>query len=212
MLLACWTLQEVWTLCRILKRNTSNRKCIPDWREISNTTTTRNRTNPVVDAASSKTCSVESDNRQAYNICFRTTPVTKHLHDDLKKKKKPVLVSSDLHVNIGSNNLVMAPGLASIYQAPSSGITSYSNFSSPEVNELPQYGNWDELRSIVEFAGGDTFFSYWTDGINTIWSWLCNIRCHIYIYMRLFLVTYFLLICLECRRRHDFNSINYKRF
>lgn len=151
---------EVWTLCRILKRNTSNRKCIPDWREISNTTTTRNRTNPVVDAASSKTCSVESDNRQAYNICFRTTPVTKHLHDDLKKKKKPVLVSSDLHVNIGSNNLVMAPGLASIYQAPSSGITSYSNFSSPEVNELPQYGNWDELRSIVEFAGGDTFFSY----------------------------------------------------
>lgn len=144
-------MQEVWTLCRILKRNTSNRKGIPDWREIS-TTKTRNNI-PVLDAASSKTCSVESDNWQGYNICFRTTPITKHLHEH--DEQKPILFSNDLlHVNIGSNNLVMGPGLDSIYQAPS---TSYSNFSSPEVNELAQYGNWDELRSIAEFAGG-TFF------------------------------------------------------
>nr|GEZ43768.1 transcription factor JUNGBRUNNEN 1-like [Tanacetum cinerariifolium] len=26
---------EVWTLCRILKRNVSNRKIVPDWKELS---------------------------------------------------------------------------------------------------------------------------------------------------------------------------------
>ncbi|XP_011097796.1 transcription factor JUNGBRUNNEN 1 [Sesamum indicum] len=47
---------EVWTLCRIFKRNVSYKKCIPDWREIA---AKKSTINPAVDA-SSKTCTPQA--------------------------------------------------------------------------------------------------------------------------------------------------------
>ncbi|KAK6149521.1 hypothetical protein DH2020_017046 [Rehmannia glutinosa] len=52
-------MEEVWTLCRILKRNVSYRKCVPDWREVSDKKINY-IINPIVDHhASSQTCSLE---------------------------------------------------------------------------------------------------------------------------------------------------------
>ncbi|KAA8523453.1 hypothetical protein F0562_009876 [Nyssa sinensis] len=123
---------EVWTLCRIFKRNVSYRKCIPDWRELS-----AKRTNPV--DASSKTCSVESDNRDGY-ISFRA-PVIRQINEN-----KPFVN----HV-MNETNQFIACQQSSISQTPST--ASYSSFFSPEsMNEFIKYGDWDDLRSVVEFS------------------------------------------------------------
>ncbi|XP_057460383.1 transcription factor JUNGBRUNNEN 1-like [Actinidia eriantha] len=117
---------EVWTICRILKRNTSYKKCIPDWRELS-----AKKPNPIVDA-SSKTCSVESDSTESYTDFRSSAPVIQQNHG-----KKHCSNS------IGETNQMMS-------QAPF--VASYSSFCSPDMNELIKYGDWDELRSVVEFA------------------------------------------------------------
>lgn len=138
---------EVWTLCRILKRNTSHKKSLPDWRD--QITTSKRNYNPLIDA-SSKTCSGESDNLQGFNISFQQTPI---ITDQLISEEKPVVFSNNHVTDLSHLNL--GPVTSSMYQeaAPSSVITSYSNFSSPEMNEFVRYGDWEELRSFVEFAG-----------------------------------------------------------
>ncbi|KAL6998957.1 hypothetical protein U1Q18_000124 [Sarracenia purpurea var. burkii] len=122
---------EVWTLCRIFKRNLSHRKCTPDWREVSA------KRNPM--DASSKTCSVESDSHESY-IDFRSAPAgTRH------NEKKNVVNHA------GETNQMLRGQFSSASQAPSAG--SYSNFFSPDVNDqFIKYGDWDELGSVVEFA------------------------------------------------------------
>ncbi|KAL7186893.1 hypothetical protein ACSBR2_028578 [Camellia fascicularis] len=122
---------EVWTLCRILKRNVSYRKCIPDWRELSA------KRNPV--DASSKTCSIdESDSHEGFNIDFRA-PV-------IRQNEKKLFAS-----HLGETNQRMVGQLSSIsHQTPSTG--TYSNFYSHDVNEFIKFGDWDELRSVVEFS------------------------------------------------------------
>ncbi|XP_059666669.1 transcription factor JUNGBRUNNEN 1-like [Cornus florida] len=122
---------EVWTLCRIFKRNVSYRK-ITDWREQPAA-----KQNPV--DASSKTCSVDSDNNPQSYISFRA-PLLRQT-----EKMKP----SANHV-INNTNQFMSSQLSSISQVPST--ASYSSFSSPDMNGCFTYGDWDELRSVVEFA------------------------------------------------------------
>ncbi|KAK3042610.1 hypothetical protein RJ639_000862 [Escallonia herrerae] len=129
---------EVWTLCRILKRNMSARKSAPDWREV-----VAKRNNQVLDA-SSKTCSVESENRQGY-ISFRAPA-------------KSALGISETNQLLRDHQLIST----STIQAPSdTPAMSYSScFSSPEVNEyFLKHGDWDELRSLVEFAADIPFFT-----------------------------------------------------
>ncbi len=124
--------QEVWTLCRIFKRNVSHRKYTPDWREISN------KRQPVAIDISSKTCSVDSNSRENY-LSFGAPHIQ---YSD----KKPVIN----HVN--ERKQLHADQLSSITQPPS--MASSSNISSPYENEVFAYGDWDELRSVVEFAFG----------------------------------------------------------
>ncbi|XP_074369608.1 transcription factor JUNGBRUNNEN 1-like [Apium graveolens] len=134
---------EVWTLCRILKKNTSHKKSVPDWKDQSS-----KKIKNLIDA-SSKTCSGESDNLQGFSISFQQTPI---ITDQHIREEKPVVFSNNHFTNL--SHLVMGPATSSMYQeAPLSAVTSYSNFSSPEMNEFVQYGDWDELRSFVEFAG-----------------------------------------------------------
>ncbi|CAK9174980.1 unnamed protein product [Ilex paraguariensis] len=119
---------EVWTLCRIFKRNVTYRKCPPDWRELST------KSNPV--DASSKTSSVESDGRQGY-ISF-SAPVVR------QSERKPI-VNHQFDVT----NQLLVGELSSISQVPSSTV-SYSSFYNQ--GEFSRHGDWDELRSIVELA------------------------------------------------------------
>ncbi|KAK3033119.1 hypothetical protein RJ639_036478, partial [Escallonia herrerae] len=129
---------EVWTLCRIMKRNMSARKSAPDWREV-----VAKRNNQVLDA-SSKTCSVESENRQGY-ISFRAPA-------------KSALNISETNQLLRDHQLIST----STIQAPSDtpAMSYSSSFSSPEVNEyFLKHGDWDELRSLVEFAADIPFFT-----------------------------------------------------
>ncbi|XP_034679654.1 transcription factor JUNGBRUNNEN 1-like [Vitis riparia] len=65
---------EIWTLCRILKRNMSSRSARPGWRDAS---AKRNPTN-----TRPKTCTVDSENREGYTTFG--APVGAH------NEKKPV--------------------------------------------------------------------------------------------------------------------------
>ncbi|KAK3033118.1 hypothetical protein RJ639_036477 [Escallonia herrerae] len=127
-------LQEVWTLCRILKRCATYRKSVPDRKELY-----AKRNNASLDS-SSKTCIIESDNGLAY-ISFRA-PGT--------NEKKPFT-----HQINDANQLLTDHQLSSTSQAPST--ASYSSFVSPDANDFLKHGDWDELRSIVGFVA-DPFF------------------------------------------------------
>ncbi|PWA92952.1 Elongation factor G, III-V domain-containing protein [Artemisia annua] len=116
---------EVWTLCRILKRNVSNRKIVPDWKELSI------KRNPVVDAGS-KSCSEDSDHEMKSYISFQNPSIQlnheKNLYD---------------HTN-GMNHLTAISRFTD--QAPSINL---------EMNEFIENGDWNDLRSVVEFAAAD---------------------------------------------------------
>ncbi|GKB53112.1 hypothetical protein Tco_0903865 [Tanacetum coccineum] len=122
LLISCWDhcmMHEVWTLCRILKRNVSNRKIVPDWKELSI------KRNHVVDTGS-KTCNEDSDHEMQSYISFQD-PV-KNLFN---------------HTN-GMDPLTAISRFTD--QAPSTNL---------EMNDLIENGDWDDLRSVVEFAASD---------------------------------------------------------
>ncbi|KAJ4981844.1 hypothetical protein NE237_032681 [Protea cynaroides] len=125
---------EIWTLCRIFKRNVSY-KYRPDWRGAS--TLKQNPTD-----SSSQTCSFESDNREkckSFGACVSQ-----------QNDKKSTLN------HIDEKNQFFSTQLNSVaLQAPFT--TLYSSFPNGNGNDLFREGNRDELASIVEFAIDPTF-------------------------------------------------------
>lgn len=140
---------EVWTLCRIFKRNTSYKKCIPDWRDQQSA---KRSTNPI--DANSKTCSMDSNHSHESYIDFRSAPqVIRQNHDHHQKKNNFV------HHHVGHMTNPMAVGQLSSITSQTPSVASYSSFFSPDVNEFIKYGDWGELGSVVEFAAPpDTIF------------------------------------------------------
>ncbi|KAL6543010.1 hypothetical protein OROHE_010530 [Orobanche hederae] len=130
---------EVWTLCRIIKRNVSHRKQIPDWRESA-----AKRSiiiNPTSDS-SSKTCSIDSslhNTQNSYNINFNAPFV--------QTENKPFSgqnIANHRHYFPGQYS--SSPTILSS-QAPfgdSSSIFNYIN------NESIRHADWEDLRSIIE--------------------------------------------------------------
>ncbi|KAK4341756.1 hypothetical protein RND71_037572 [Anisodus tanguticus] len=139
---------EVWTLCRIFKRNGSYKKCLPEWR-----IETAAKRNPV--DTSSQTCSADSSD---FIISFGAPSIVKNINNNITHETKPF--SSHVHQDISNNNQQLLMGqLNSVsYQAPLSttgAVSSYSSFGQtlvPDMNELLKHGDWDELRSILELA------------------------------------------------------------
>ncbi|KAF8408633.1 hypothetical protein HHK36_004696 [Tetracentron sinense] len=120
---------EIWTLCRIIKRNVPFRKYTPSFRETSI------KQNPI--DSTFETCSLESDNRDKYKSFG--TPVLQ------QNGKKPFAN------HIDERNHSFAGQLSSIAQVPHS--EPYMSFSNPIGNDfIEDDGNWDELRSMVEFG------------------------------------------------------------
>ncbi|GMN56534.1 hypothetical protein TIFTF001_025651 [Ficus carica] len=146
---------EIWTLCRIFKRNMSYRKYTPDWRELST-----NKRQPT-DTISSKKCnSLESNNnniiinREAnYNYIDFSAPAM-HYRDQLVEKK-PVLN----HTITNGSQLHDGPQLSSTAShnladnVPHS-MDAISNFSpySDENDQFFTHTSWDELSAVVELA------------------------------------------------------------
>ncbi|KAK4594596.1 hypothetical protein RGQ29_018325 [Quercus rubra] len=144
---------EIWTLCRIFKRNLSHRKYTPDWRELS---TKRHHA-----GTSSKACSGESSNNRESYINFGAPFIFQNENNNEIKTVNHINNESDqLHVGQLSSSIAQPPSSSFIAQPPSSSSTTKlpSSFSSfpinpvPEANEFFAYENWDELRSVVEFA------------------------------------------------------------
>lgn len=144
--------QEVWTLCRILKRNVSYKKCVPDWREVCNNGGAKKIGNPV--EASSKACStVESNDCQSY-ISFMD-PGIGQMNE---KKPFPCSRMNEMNNLRGSSQLSSTSVVSE--QPPPSASYSYANYFTTGMNEmLLKHGDWDELGSVVGFAA-DPFIMY----------------------------------------------------
>ncbi|KAG2689650.1 hypothetical protein I3760_09G148200 [Carya illinoinensis] len=126
---------EVWTLCRIFKRDVSNKKYGSEWRknEISK------RSTPTHDS-SSITCSSESNSGHKY-LSFGAPFATmgndgKPFSDSIEEKNMQFLARQH--------------SLSSTGQVPY--LSSCSSFSNPKEEEIFKEGNWDELMPMVEFA------------------------------------------------------------
>ncbi|XP_022751599.1 transcription factor JUNGBRUNNEN 1-like [Durio zibethinus] len=122
---------EVWTICRIFKRNVSHKKYTPNWRELA-------AKRPSTGTPSSQNCSVESNSHENY-ITFGSQIVQNY-------DEKPFVN----HMMNGSRSQWHAEQSWSIAQ-PSS-MASSSSFSNGRENDFFTHANWDELKSVVEFA------------------------------------------------------------
>lgn len=125
-------LQEVWTLCRIFKRNVSCRKYTPDLKQLSTTPQ-----QPPIDTSSKLCCQVESNYTQESYVNFGA-PLIQHY--DNKPPVHHVKERKPLHVD----------QLSYVAQPPS--MASSLNISSPYGNQILTHGDWDELTSVVDCA------------------------------------------------------------
>ena len=125
-------LQEVWTLCRIFKRNVSCRKYTPDLKQLSTTPQ-----QPPIDTNSKICCQVESNYTQESYVNFGA-PLIQHY--DNKPPVHHVKERKPLHVD----------QLSYVAQPPS--MASSLNISSPYGNQILTRGDWDELTSVVDCA------------------------------------------------------------
>ncbi|XP_009587883.1 transcription factor JUNGBRUNNEN 1-like [Nicotiana tomentosiformis] len=128
---------EAWTLCRILKRNASYRKFIPDWKVAAAT-------------PQPKICSsnIDSSKSSQIYISFSTPHVVKQntCSDHVENKQL-------LNVGQQSSGSANDESMLSI-----STVATASNSNSPlDFNEWLEHGNWDELKSIFELSF-DPFF------------------------------------------------------
>ena len=121
-------MQEVWTLCRIIKRVPSYKKYVPAAAKQS----------PINDS-NSKTSSFESEISAEQNATFGDSFVQRN-------ERKPVIIDQANHER---NHFLTGGQYDSITDAPFT--AAFQNFWNPDVgDDFFAYGNWDELRTVVE--------------------------------------------------------------
>ncbi|XVF79360.1 hypothetical protein PTKIN_Ptkin14bG0215700 [Pterospermum kingtungense] len=131
---------EVWTICRIFKRNVSLRKYTADWREIAA------KRNSISNTITSQTSfSLESNDDEKNYISFGD-PIRQHYDDE--KQAVDEINGRSQYWHVAADELS-----STIAQVPAQPplIAPSSSFPNPE-NDFFTYANWDELRSVVEFA------------------------------------------------------------
>lgn len=138
-----YILQEVWTLCRILKRNVSYRKssiCVgADWRDVGNNKRDKimNINNPAIFDARSETCStVESCGTD---------------HDQIKGEHKSyICFTSDNRVGDVNQGYFSSSSSVISQAAPSS--SALSSYINGDINEFLRHADWEDLRSVMDYA------------------------------------------------------------
>lgn len=125
--------QEVWTLCRIFKRTPSFKKYTPNLKDSTSVT----KSNPV----NSNTCTLDSESCKPYLIC-RDPLMMQQI------ERKPLVGQIDEKKPLFMGQFGPLPH----HQTPST--TPYPNFWNHQ--NVDDYAftneNWDELRSVVQFA------------------------------------------------------------
>ncbi|KFK38633.1 hypothetical protein AALP_AA3G139300 [Arabis alpina] len=125
---SCLLLAEVWTLCRIFKRNVSSRKYTPEWREL---------------ASGKRVKSQQSNHQEAYiNFGDNESSSSTNMINVLESKGNYERNVFQLH-----QHQPTIPMDTTTTQVDSS-VPHFSNDNIDDIN----YENWDELRSVVEFA------------------------------------------------------------
>ncbi|KAI3686111.1 hypothetical protein L1987_79783 [Smallanthus sonchifolius] len=133
---------EVWTLCRILKRNVWHRKTLPDLRKLSA------KRNLAVN--SSSITYIRDSNRDMPSYIRFQAPMIELNHDKNPFYHHEQLPNEMNHLT--TTGPFIATSTASD-QAPSG---SSSCFSDQDMNDdITKNGDWDDLRSVVEFASAD---------------------------------------------------------
>lgn len=135
--------QEVWTICRVFKRNVSSRK-YTNWKEQSSA----RRQSSVTELPSATiTYSTESNNQEEAYISFENPGIHRHT-DNLKPTAVHQIneISQFSSVEQLSGNIPSNP-----YESMASS-SSLPHANGNDFHELFTQENWDELRSVVEFA------------------------------------------------------------
>lgn len=154
-----YNLQEVWTLCRIFKRIPSYRKYTPTLKDT--------KPNPS-DSSNSKTCSLESDNNNNNNTnrkpnfgSFRSSDSLIFHQQNSVHERKPVLDERS-HLFLGQ--------LAHHQAAPTMVTNCYNPtfLSHQSMEDVFANGDWDELRSVVQFANIDPSTVYDCTGLDRL--------------------------------------------
>ncbi|CAA0842145.1 Transcription factor JUNGBRUNNEN 1 [Striga hermonthica] len=138
---------EVWTLCRILKRNAPYRKYVSDLRLAVKKINSINNNQLLVDASSSETCSIDStdQNGKSSYISF-SSPMTVRQNADQHKSLFPGQNTANVQ-----HELFPGQYLSTASQAPLMAASSFSSYNmSSDINELLSHAdNWEDLQSVV---------------------------------------------------------------
>ncbi|KAF5730825.1 transcription factor JUNGBRUNNEN 1 [Tripterygium wilfordii] len=155
---------EVWTLCRIFKRNLTHRKYTSDWRELSTKRSPINRSSKTTTTTTCNSSSINvestfSNTRECY-LSFGTPLLLQQDHD----QKSAVIFDHDITSATARRNAAnpLSSSINAAHQAPPYMASSSSNNiwnNNPyheDMNnvDLFSYGEVDveELRSVMEFA------------------------------------------------------------
>ncbi|KAI5440641.1 hypothetical protein KIW84_010209 [Lathyrus oleraceus] len=126
---------EIWTLCRIFKRNVSQRK--QQMAEVK----------PLAYKSARMSSNMEFMLNQQTYINFGPS------HEDHHNQDKPVLPVNSYTSSGQRNQFYMSQLTSSDAQQPQQILIPSSNFWIQQAaNELLSFDNWDELGSVVKFA------------------------------------------------------------
>lgn len=141
-------LQEVWTLCRIFKRIPSYKKYTPNLKDSAPPPLLMtNKPNPTSNSSCSKTCSLESDNSKPY-LTFTDSASVVFQQNEIERK--PFIINGQ----VDQRNHIFLSQLGNVAQAPTT-LSNYPSFWNQSVDNDDAFGNyenWDDLRSVVQFA------------------------------------------------------------
>ncbi|KAI4323185.1 hypothetical protein L6164_022812 [Bauhinia variegata] len=137
---------EIWTLCRIFKRNVTQRKYGQDWRQITGVKRHAN-----VDKIT-RTSSVESNTQEAY-ISFSSP--SRYVHQHNYNEQNPVINYTnvnDQRNQFHAGQLISSSpvGQPQMLSASNTASSFLMNSVSDDFFKFDQ--NWDELASVVKFA------------------------------------------------------------
>ncbi|XP_019193017.1 PREDICTED: transcription factor JUNGBRUNNEN 1 [Ipomoea nil] len=143
---------EVWTLCRIFKRTTNYKRCMPDWRQQTS------RQSTIVDNnnASSKTCGFDSKNV----VNLKDMSIMQVTKNEAAMAAASAQKEQRNQFYVANDQISMA---LSSYSSSSTNTTTFWN--SPKLLDnhhffIGENPHWDELKSVVDLATDPQSFCY----------------------------------------------------
>ncbi|KAJ7948922.1 Transcription factor JUNGBRUNNEN 1 [Quillaja saponaria] len=139
---------EIWTLCRIFKRNVSHKKYTPDWRELSSKHHSVDKSIKAVSMGSNY-------NQEAAYINFGANYINTYNCNE----QRPAITNA-ISDHDQRNQFHVGDQLSSSMAQPQSteSSSSYRVKDDQDIDEFFMFNeNWDELRSVFQFSLDPSF-------------------------------------------------------